>query len=52
MEKAEDTPLTQTVLLLLSISTNVLGINIVGISRHYVKRLLENEDKPEPLLRA
>lgn len=46
MGKAEDTLLTQTVFLLVSISINVLGINVAGISRYYVKMLLENEDKP------
>lgn len=33
---------TTFVFLLLGISINVLGINVVGISRYYVKRLLEN----------
>lgn len=44
MGKAEDTPLTQIVFLLLGVSINELGINVVGISRYYIKRLLENED--------
>lgn len=36
----------KTVFLLLGISINVLGIHVVGISRYYIKRLLENQDKP------
>lgn len=36
----------QIVFLLLGISINILGINVVGISRYYVKRLLWNEEKP------